>query len=342
MMKALSKLLFVAASLLAAGSGNIVFAQSKPAMNMLIANTTANDTQAAAADKFGELITKYSEGRINASARHGGALGGLVEVLPTLQAGSVHAMIFPGGNLSVMVPEFSLFDMPFLFPSAPAKISAFAAQSKAMARMKELAEQKAIHIVGFHGIGAGSPMTKFPLTKLTDLQGKKFLSNPSPSQMGAYQDWGAIGRPMALSELYTSLQQGNLDGVTFPPDVLYKMKMHEAAKNYTITDHFTLVSTLLVSKRWFDGLPKDLQEAVSRAAKDTMTWADDAYTRTQQSSLDALKKTINVTTMPPAELQKMKDAAHKGIWQKMKADPQRGPLMKLFEEDIANFNKTAS
>jgi TRAP-type C4-dicarboxylate transport system substrate-binding protein len=159
--------------------------------------------------------------------------------------------------------------------------------------------------------------------------------------MGAYQDWGAIGRPMALSELYMSLQQGNLDGVTFPPDVLYKMKMHEAAKYYTIAEHFNLVSTLIVSKKWFDGLPKDLQDAVTRAGKETIVWADDAYTKTQQSSLDALRKTITVTTMPPAELQKMKDLAQKGIWQRMKADPQRGPFAKLFEEDVANFGKTA-
>ena len=68
--------------------------------------------------------------------------------------------------------------MPFLLPGAPAKITAFAAQSKAAAKMMELAEQKGIHIIGFHGIGPQSFLTKFPMNKLADIQGKKFRVIP--------------------------------------------------------------------------------------------------------------------------------------------------------------------
>jgi len=56
-MKTISKLAFVAASLFAAST---VLGQTKavaPAMNVLLGNATANDTQAAANDKFAELMT---------------------------------------------------------------------------------------------------------------------------------------------------------------------------------------------------------------------------------------------------------------------------------------------
>jgi hypothetical protein len=43
--------------------------------------------------------------------------------------------------------------------------------------------------------------------------------------------------------------------------------------------------------------------------------------------------------MPPAELQKMKDLTHNGVWERMKADPQKDPIVKLIEEDVARFNK---
>ena len=46
-----------------------------------------------------------------------------------------------------------------------------------------------------------------------------------------------------------------------------------------------------------------------------------------------------VTRMPPAELQKMKDLALKGVWERMKADPQRGPVVKLLAEDLERFHK---
>ena len=233
----------------------------------------------------------------------------------------------------------SLFDLPFLLPGAPAQITAFAAQSKAAVKMKEMAAQRGILVLGFHGIGPQSFLTKFPVNALADIQGKKFRVIPSPPRVGAYQDWGAVPRPMEFGEVYTALQQGTLDGMENPPDVIYKMKLHEVAKYYTITEHFAFASVVIVSKRWFDGLPKDQQDAVEKAGKETIQFADAAYTESQQTSLDAMKKAITVSTFPAAELAKMKDLAQKGVWERMKADPQRGPVVQLLQEDVVRFGK---
>ncbi len=307
--------------------------------NVLIGNATANDTQAAANDKFAELISKYSNERLKASARHGQSLGTNQQMVAALQAGSVAGMVLPAGFISATVPDLSLFDLPFLLPGAPAQITAFAAQSKAAVKMKEMATQRGIVVLGFHGIGPQSFLTKFPVNTLADIQGKKFRVIPSPPRVGAYQDWGAVPRPMEFGEVYTALQQGTLDGMENPPDVIYKMKLHEVAKYYTITEHFAFASAIIVSKRWFDGLPKDQQDAVEKAGKDTIQFADAAYTESQATSLDAMKKAITVSTFPAAELAKMKDLAQKGVWQRMKNDPQRGPVVQLLEEDVTRFGK---
>ena len=308
--------------------------------NLLIGNATAADTQAAANDRFAELITQYSDGKLKASARHGQSLGNNSQMVAQLQAGgSIHGMVLPPGFISTTVPELALFDLPFLLPGAPAQITAFAAQSKAAERMKELAAQKGLYIIGFNGIGPQSFLSKFPINALSDIQGKKFRVIPSPPRVGAYQDWGAVPRPMEFGEVYTALQQGTLDGMENPPDVIYKSKLHEVAKYYTITEHFAFASVVIVSKRWLDGLPADQREAVVKAGTETIKFADVAYTESQQTSLEAMKKAISVTTLPAVELQKMKDLAQKGIWQRLKADPQRGPLVQLLEEDVARFSK---
>lgn len=307
---------------------------------ILIGNATANDTQAAANDKFAELITKYSNGKLKASARHGSSLGSIAQMVAALQAGSVHGMIFPAGFLSATVPQISTFDMPFLLPGEPAKITAFAAQSKGAAKMMELAEQKGIHILGFHGIGPQSLLTKFPVDSVDDLKGKKFRVIPSPPRVGAYQDWGAVARPMEFSEVYTALQQGTIDGMDNPPDVIFKMKHHEVAKYFTITHHNAFVSNVIVSKVWFDRLPKDLQAAIERAGKEAIAFADEDYTKTQKTSLDAMAKLVTVKEMPKAELAKMKELNMKGVWERMRTDPVRGPMLKLLEEDVTRFTKS--
>jgi TRAP-type C4-dicarboxylate transport system substrate-binding protein len=205
--------------------------------------------------------------------------------------------------------------------------------------MSGLATQKGIQIIGFHGIGPQSFLTNFPVTKLADIQGKKFRVIPSPPRVGSYKDWGAVARPMELGEVYTALQQRTLDGMENPPDVIYKMKLHEAAKYYTITEHFAFVSNIIVSKKWYDSLTPDLREVVSRSGRETIAWADVAFTKSQNESLEAMRKAAVVTNMPPAELEKMKDLTRKGVWEAMKADPQRGPIVKLLSEDVAKFQQ---
>ncbi len=331
-MKAIATLALVTAAILAIPTS---FAQQ----DIRVGNATASDTQAAANDKLAELITKYSNGKLTAKASHGESLGNNQQMIRALQAGSLHGMVFPAGFLSPVVPELAMFDMPFLLPGAPASITAFAAQSKAASTMKGLAQQKGVHILGFHGIGPQSFLTNFPVTKLSDIQGKKFRIIPSAPRVGAYKDWSAVARPMELGEVYTALQQGTLDGMENPPDVIFKMKLHEAAKNYTITEHFAFVSNVIVSKKWYDGLSADLKDAVDRAGADTIKFADVAYTKSQSDSLEAMRKVIKVTDMPASEIQKMKDLASKGVWEAMKADPQRGPIVKMLAEDVARFNK---
>ncbi|MDO8706709.1 MAG: hypothetical protein Q7J84_17365, partial [Sulfuricaulis sp.] len=103
-MRAIWKAVFVAVSLFAASA---VVGQTKPtpaATSVLIGNATTNDTQAEVNEKFAELLTKYSDGRLKATAHHGGALGGTAQMLAALQAGSVHGMIYPTGFMSTVVP----------------------------------------------------------------------------------------------------------------------------------------------------------------------------------------------------------------------------------------------
>jgi|LNFM01.1.fsa_nt_gb tripartite ATP-independent transporter DctP family solute receptor len=305
--------------------------------NFLVGNTTVGDAQALANDKLAELVTKHTNGKLKGSARHGQSLGGYAQMLPALQAGSIGGLVMPTGFMASIVPELSLFDLPFLTPGEPARITAFARQSKAAERMKELAASRGILVLGYHGIGPQSFLTKFPVKTLDDMKGKKIRVIPSPPRVGAYQDWGAVPRPMELGEVYTSLQQGTIDGMENPPDVIFRMKHHEVARFYTITEHFSFMSAVVVSKKLFDGQPKDVQDAIVKAANETLVFADPLYSKSQDDSLKEMAKTVTIEKLPAAELAKMKDLAAKGVWTRLEADSQRGPLVKMLREDAVRF-----
>ena len=141
---------------------------------------------------------------------------------------------------------------------------------------------------------------------------------------------------MEFGEVYTALQQGTLDGMENPPDVIYKMKLHEVAKHYTITETLPSPpssSSAALARRAAWGL----QDAVARAGKETIAFADDAYTKPQDQSLEEMRKAITVTTFPADELQKMKELAQKGGGPHEEGPAARADLVQMLEEDVARF-----
>src|SRR5438105_15791147 len=85
-----------------------LFAAAAAQQDVRIGNATANDTQAAANDKFAELITKYSNGKLKATAHHGSSLGTIAQMVRALQAGSVHGIIFPARFLWPATPASAI------------------------------------------------------------------------------------------------------------------------------------------------------------------------------------------------------------------------------------------
>ena len=95
-----------------------------------------------------------------------------------------------------------------------------------------------------------------------DLKGKKIRVLATPIETAMMATLGATGVPMTLGEVLPALQQGALDGSESAITVFTTFKYYDVAKYYVNTDHYFITSMGVVSKRWLDGLPKDLQQAV--------------------------------------------------------------------------------
>jgi TRAP-type C4-dicarboxylate transport system substrate-binding protein len=92
---------------------------------------------------------------------------------------------------------------------------------------------------------------------------------------------------MALSEVLPALQQGTLDGVMSVLPVFTALRFYDAAKHILETDHAAVTVVTVVSKMWYDRLPKEQQavidEAGRQADRDVRPWALDALEKSRQT-----------------------------------------------------------
>jgi TRAP-type C4-dicarboxylate transport system substrate-binding protein len=92
---------------------------------------------------------------------------------------------------------------------------------------------------------------------------------------------------MALSEVLPALQQGTLDGVMSVLPVFTALRFYDAAKHILETDHAAVTVVSVVSRLWYDKLPKELQAAVDDAGREAdreiYPWAVDALAKSRQA-----------------------------------------------------------
>jgi TRAP-type C4-dicarboxylate transport system substrate-binding protein len=84
----------------------------------------------------------------------------------------------------------------------------------------------------------------------------------NPVFIAMFSSLGGNAVPMAWGETFTAVQQGTIDGLEIPLAVIEQNKYFEVAKYLSLTNHTYSANLLLISKRFFDRLPADLQKAV--------------------------------------------------------------------------------
>ena len=119
--------------------------------------------------------------------------------------------------------------------------------------------------VGFAPIGPSSILTKKEVTKLADLSGMKIRVLASQFQLELIRRMGGSPIAMTLADVLPGLQQGTIDGTLTTMTIYTTMRYDDAGKFVIKTDQPYVNSIGMMSKKWMDTLPPDLQKVVTDA-----------------------------------------------------------------------------
>lgn len=228
---------------------------------MKMASATINDVQHEWLKQFEAAIKPKVGDRLKIEIYPASQLGAIPRMVDGVTLGSIEAFVTPYSFLVGTDPRFQIFDAIGVFQS-PQHLNKVLADSAFRQRALALGESK-----GIKGIGAfyNSPvivLSKKPVKALDDFKGQKIRVFGTPLQIEPMKMLGATPVPMPLNEVAPALQSGTIDGLLAGIPVLTAMKFYDAAKAITEIHPAIVVSTVVVNKRWFDSLPKDLQTAI--------------------------------------------------------------------------------
>ena len=274
-MKGIVSSVAVASMLLFTGCGDnkeeTKTAEAKPAAEKFVLKfshvVSPNTPKGKAADYFEKRLEELSEGRIDVQVYPSSQLYKDNAVLKALKLDSVQMAAPSFSKFGKIVPQLALFDLPFLFKDVDHLHRV--QDGEVGQKLKDMVTDKGYVALSFwdNGFKQLSSSTK-PLILPEDAVGQKFRIMSSKVLEAQFHAVGANPQMMPFSEVYSGLQQGVIDGQENTNSNIFTKKFHEVQKYLTVTNHGYLGYLVVMSQKFWNSLPADLQEDVKQAMKD--------------------------------------------------------------------------
>ncbi len=213
------------------------------------------------AEGFGKELEQATNGKIKLEIYPAGQLGSEKEMAQQIQLGSLEMMFCNAAPLANFVPELKLLDMPFLFRDLNHAYTCFDGEVGEI--LAEKAAGAGFKVLGIAEIGFKNVTNnKKDIKNATDLKGLKMRVQESPILIETYKCLGADPTPVPTPELYTSLQQGVVDGYEGSYEPYTDQKLYEVQGNLSEVNISYGACLLLINKQLFDSFDPETQKII--------------------------------------------------------------------------------
>jgi len=221
---------------------------------------------------FAKNLEKYSNGTIKAEIFPNSSLGSNREGVEQLQMGITDGWVISNGAIAPFTKSLQVYDLPYLWKSKEAGLAFFNSEFG-------IDLLKPLEKVGLKGLGYYTQGWRHltynsdkPIRKPEDLKGLKIRTMNSPIHIDTWKVLGASPGPMAFSEVFSSLQQGVIDGEENPLENIKFMGFNQVQKYITLDGHVLDPVEFILSKKTWDSFTIEQQEVVQKAVTDSCLW----------------------------------------------------------------------
>ncbi|MBR0973017.1 MULTISPECIES: TRAP transporter substrate-binding protein [Bradyrhizobium] len=302
------KLILAAASIAALALTGPALAQSP--IIIKFSHVVAADTpKGKASQKFKELAEKYTGGKVKVEVYPNSTLYKDKEELEALQLGSVQMLAPSNSKFGPLgIREFEVFDLPYILPDL--KTLRKVTEGPLGLRLLKLLDSKGITGLAYWDNGFKQMSANKKLIAPADYQGVKFRIQSSRVLQAQFKALASLPQVMAFSEVYQALQTGVVDGQENTWSNIYTQKMHEVQKYITETNHGYIGYVVIVNKKFWDDLPADIREQLTKAMKEATDFNNTQSQKENDDALAEIKKSgkSEIIKLTPAQDEAMRKA----------------------------------
>lgn len=247
-----------------------------------------NTPKGRAANFFAKRVDELTNGQIKVHVFPSAQLVDDDKVFQELKRNNVQLAVPSFSKFTPFAKEFNLWDIPFLFRDVEHLHNVMDGEVGGI--LKNIVREKGYIALDYWDAGFKQFSTnKKPIILPSDAEGQKMRIMSSKVIEEQTKAIKAIPQVLPFGEVYSALQTGVVDASENPLSNLYNSKFYEVQSSITISNHGYLGYLVVASEKFWNALPKDLQERFMIAMREATEYEREESAKEEKVLLDRLR-----------------------------------------------------
>lgn len=218
------------------------------------------ELQSQALQAVADSLSEQTGGNFTAECYFSSSLGDTDDMIEQALQGTAILTVTDPSRLASYIPDFGILAMPYILDSYD-DLNKFVKTDLYQEWVTEFADKHGLWLVTSNWASGERNFTlNRVVNKPEDLAGQRIRTIGNDICTTSVNNMGAVATPMSWNEVYTSIQQGALDGAEVQTSSFYATRLWEVVSTINRTRHFLLVGCAATGTSFRDSLSADYQQ----------------------------------------------------------------------------------
>lgn len=243
----------------------------------------------AGASRFAAEVARRTGGAFRIEPYPNSTAGGELEMAEDVRLGHLDMVFITSSSFASLLPDFGIFDIPFLFRDAAHAHAVFDGPigTTYLARFR----QKGLVALAWGENGMRHiTNARRPVSAPEDLRGLSLRLPPSEVMIRGFESLGAKAVPLPFPALFGALQSGEVEGQENPVATIVAAQFDRVQRHLTLSGHVYSWAALVMAPATWETLSPAERQVFAEAARLGGQVSREVAGRGEREGVEALRR----------------------------------------------------
>lgn len=246
------------------------------------------DSMHLGAVEFQKYVQEKSNGQIEVEIFPNGQLGPEVDIIQSILSQGGCDITFTGETMQTYEPDLGMIGMPYLIQSDEHMDKVL--NGEVGQELEDLMEAAGMKCLAYYTRGPRYITSNRKITCVADCNNLVIRTPQSAMTVAAFQALGAKPTPMALSEVFTSLQQGTIEAQENPLAMIETQSFYEVCPYLILTAHLRAWVYIAMGLAQYNRLSDSQKAVVDQAGAECQAYEHELFLDNEEKYYNQLQE----------------------------------------------------